>query len=233
MTPPAATVTPRARPSAGKGSGHRRAITRRSPAPRIPRRVSGPAKRRAPAARPLGARIASRILALPDHGVVDRLLRGRSWIAVIGTLLIGLVAMQVSMLKINAGIGRAVERSADLERSNGELRATVSRLSSGERIQERAGRLGLVMPAAGAIHYVHAQPRRDARGASSALTAGRFDADAVAQAGVAPVTPQPELATTTAQPPAVDPNTQGTAEVPTEAPAPAPVAVATPDGTTP
>src|ERR687885_1831401 len=90
-----------------------RARGRTAPAPRLPRRVSGPVARpRAVAAARLVTGAFERIRALPDHRVVDRLLRGRVWIWFIGVALMGIVAMQVSMLKLNAGISRAVETTA-------------------------------------------------------------------------------------------------------------------------
>jgi hypothetical protein len=64
--------------------------------------------------------------------------------------------MQVSMLKFNAGIGRAVETAATLERSNASLRADVSRLSSGDRIQALAGARGFVMPEPADVTYLRA-----------------------------------------------------------------------------
>jgi hypothetical protein len=160
---------------------------RRTVAPRVARRVSGPLRGRAaaalrPAPAPLGPRLVAFASALPDRSLVDRLVRGRWWIAVVGTLLIGLVAMQVSLLKLNAGIGRAVERSAALERANGELRAQVSRLQSGEGIQERAAALGMVMPPPGQISYLRAQGPRDAAAAALALGQQRFNDPAKALA---------------------------------------------------
>jgi hypothetical protein len=130
--------------SAGPATAHRSAThrpgVRRPVGPRGPRRVSGPARGRArtlpprataPAPsvalpQPLVPRVLDVLRGLPDARWLDRLVRGRAWILVIGIALIGLVAMQVSMLGMNAGIGRAVERTATLERQNADLRATVS-----------------------------------------------------------------------------------------------------------
>jgi hypothetical protein len=111
---------------------------------------------------------------LPDRRLVYRLVEGQWWIAPIGFLLMGIVAMQVSLLELNAGIGRDVERSASLQRRNGELRAEVSRLSSSERIQTQAGALGMVMPPAGAVSYLRAGGPSDAREAAEAIEQGRF-----------------------------------------------------------
>ncbi|MFL5819457.1 MAG: hypothetical protein ACJ76S_02070 [Solirubrobacteraceae bacterium] len=148
--------------------------------------MSGPGRARTPAraraAAPAGppglaaavVRAVRFISTLPDRRLVDRLVRGRGWIAVIGFLLLGIVTMQVSLLKLNAGIGRDVERSASLERRNGELRAQVSLLQSGERIQDGAASLGMVMPAPGAVSYVRARRGVDAQEAAAALRAGRL-----------------------------------------------------------
>jgi hypothetical protein len=111
---------------------------------------------------------------LPDRRLVYRLVQGQWWIVLIGFLLMGIVAMQVSLLELNAGIGRDVERSASLLRRNGELRAQVSRLSSSERIQTEAGALGMVMPPAGAVSYLRARGPKDARAAGEAIERGRF-----------------------------------------------------------
>jgi hypothetical protein len=173
----------------GRVSGrHAAPAVRRTAAPRTPRRVSGPAGGRSgvgraatalavalprPHVAPLGPRLVAFATTLPDRSIVDRMVRGRVWIGVLGFLLIGLVTMQVSLLKLNAGMGRAVERSSALERANGELRAQVSQLESGERIQQNAAALGMVMPPAGQISYL-----RSARGtgtAAAALRDGRFN----------------------------------------------------------
>src|SRR3954452_7984044 len=110
----------------------------RARVPTRPRRVSGP-MRPAPAAAPPLRRgttgVFERLRALPETRVIDGLLRGRAWIWLIGVLLGGIVAMQVSLLKLNAGISRSVETASTLERVNADLETEVARLSSGERIQ--------------------------------------------------------------------------------------------------
>jgi hypothetical protein len=212
---------------------HRRPTTRRSPAPRSPRRVSGPARpaggrdrvlhanagaialpRPRPVGRPvdgLAPRVLDGLKALPDHPFLDRLLRGRGWIALVAIALGGIVAMQVSMLKINAGIGRAVEHSSTLERQNAELRATVSQLSSEERIQREAIAMGLKMPGAGDVRYLTARGAEDGQKAARVMRkpdptpsqqAAAAAAAAATPAVVAPVAAAtaPDPAATTAAP---------------------------------
>src|SRR5918992_1044069 len=131
-----------------------------------PRRVSGPL-RPLPAGAPAGRRgstgVFERLRALPEHRVVDRLLRGRAWIWLIGLMLGGIVAMQVSLLKMNAGISASVEQAGTLERRNAALETEVARLASGERIQQAAAAEGMVAPPAGDVAYLTARPGTDPR----------------------------------------------------------------------
>jgi cell division protein FtsL len=185
MTPPAATA-------AGTRALPRTAI------PRAPRRVSGPQTRtrrgedarRAPArgataSDPFIFRVLRGAQQLADSRLLDRLIRGRLWIPLVAAALMGIVFMQVSMLKLNAGIGRAVQSSATLERQNSTLRAEVSRLESGSRIDGAAHDLGMVVPADGSTHYVTSAGREQAGAAAERMTAADPDAIARAQAGSA------------------------------------------------
>ena len=45
----------------------------------------------------------------------------------------GIVAMQVSLLRLNTGISRAVQTQETLERQNATLQAAIAELTSGER----------------------------------------------------------------------------------------------------
>jgi hypothetical protein len=207
---------------------------RRTSIPRAaPRRVSGPLRParvaagavRAPVRR-TGTGVFERIRALPDHRLVDRLLRGQAWIWLIGVGLGGIVAMQVSLLKLNAGISRAVESSATLERQNAELESSVARLSSGERIRAAAARRGMVAPDAGKVRYVKARGseyaalaaarmRSPSDAARKLLAGGGLPVATVLQAPVqtAPPTTSPTGATAPVQPTGTDPGTtapQGT-----------------------
>ena len=111
-----------------------------------------------------GARVALRVaesaLEASASRTMDRLVRSRAWVVIIGVGLIGIVAMQVSMLKLNSGIGRAVDTVATLERGNASLKATVSELSSGDRIQRLAGDRGYVMPEPADVTYLRAGDKR-------------------------------------------------------------------------
>jgi len=208
----------------------------------LPRRISGPVSR--PRAVPVPPRpvtgVFDRIKALPDHRVIDRLLRGRVWICFIGVALMGIVAMQVSMLKLNSGISRAVETTATLERKNSDMEARIARLASGERIRAAADKGGMVTPAAGEVHYLRVRGGIDGRLAARRMRAPSDDAKSLmANHGVvpgslmAPVTPvvPATTAATPAATPAVTP--AATPVAPAVTPVPTPAATVQPTTVTP
>jgi hypothetical protein len=195
------------------------------------RRVSGP-MRPAPAGPPLRrgtTGVFERLRALPETRVVDGLLRGRAWIWLIGVLLGGIVAMQVSLLKLNAGISRAVTASSTLERQNADIEARIAVLSSGERVQETAAGEGMVMPPAGDVDYLHYRGDRDTRLAARRMEPPSDAAAAIMANGgrepgvLAPVTTEPEV---TAPDPAATTPTPTATPVPTATPDPALVTAA-------
>jgi len=136
-----------------------------APRPRRERPAARPRRRPAPIARQprvayggvaIAQRCASVALDVSASRAMDRLVRSRVWIGIIAFALIGIVATQVSLLKLNSGIGRAVQTATTLERSNASLRREVSRLSAGERIQPLAETKGFVMPAPADVRYLTA-----------------------------------------------------------------------------
>ncbi len=201
MTPPA-TIAAR----------HPARTTRRKPAQRPPRRVSGPTHPSRPkrerasatataataAARaPFAMRLGTRAMRVGDARVLDRLVRGRAWIALMAVGLIGIVFMQVSLLKLNAGISRAVTAADTFERQNSSLREDISKLDSGERIQAVAAKLGMVTPAAGDVHYLDG---RKADGARAAASIKPPDPVTPSAATAAPATTTAPAAATSAAP---------------------------------
>jgi hypothetical protein len=144
---PAPTRTPPARPA--------RSAPSRPSAPRRSRsRRASPAAAKAP----WRLRTTAYLRSLPDHVLLDRIVRGRVWIPLLGVLLAGIVAMQVEVLKLNAGIGRSLERSSSLQGQNELLRANVARLSDEQRIERIAAQMGMVMPGPTQLRFVHGGP---------------------------------------------------------------------------
>jgi hypothetical protein len=138
---------------------------------------------------------------LPDSRLLDRLLRGRVWIGLLAVLLLGLVAINVSLLKLNAQAGHNAEKVKTLRVQNDRLHAKVSRLRSGDRVERVAGRLGLVMPEAGSVRYLSAGSNDGSR-AARALRAGKRMPGTAPLAGVVtnPITSAPVAVTPVTSP---------------------------------
>jgi hypothetical protein len=188
MTPPAAATAGRALPRTAVPRAPRRVSGPARPAARTNRSTGAPTARRAAAGRaadPLAVRALRRARVLADSRLLDRLVRGRLWIPLVAAGLMGIVFMQVSMLKLNAGIGRAVQSASTLERQNANLRSDISRMESGDRIDSVAQGLGMVVPADGSEHYVRAGAGDTAARAAATMSAPDPAALARAQAATA------------------------------------------------
>ncbi len=180
--PPAVAATPAGRP---------RSVPRRPARAPAPRRVSGPAKRKAssgdpaararphtyvrggalalPAPRGLAAGLLEALTGISRNRGLDRLIRGRAWIALLAFALIGIVAMQLWVVKLGVGIGRALEHEGLLQRENATLSIEDAKLSSGERVEQLAAARGMVVAPPGALHFETARGGLDARLAAAAL----------------------------------------------------------------
>jgi hypothetical protein len=136
----------------------------------MPRRVSGPVRTRRPREQvaPPRPRALELVRGLPDHPLLDRIVRGRAWIPLLGVMLAGIVAMQVEVLKVNASIGRSLALSTTLSSRNQLLRASVSSLSDAQRIEALATRMGMVLPGPTAVSFLDVR-RADAAFAAAAI----------------------------------------------------------------
>jgi hypothetical protein len=177
MTPPAATAAGArgARVSRSRPAIH---VPRRISAPRAPRRVSGPVTARPARERlaPVSVRLVEVIRTLPDRSLLDRIVRGRAWILVLGVMLAGIVAMQVELLKLNASIGRSLQLGAALQSRNDLLRASVSSLSDAQRIERLATGMGMVMAGPTSVQFLGGRPMNPSKAAANihAPDAGTF-----------------------------------------------------------
>src|SRR5262249_3176746 len=93
---------------------------------------------------------------ISQHRLLDRLNRGRMWIGVVAFALIGIVAMQLWIVKLGTGIGRALETEARLQRENSVLSIEDAEFSAGERVEALAAARGMVPSAPGTVRFDHA-----------------------------------------------------------------------------
>ena len=241
-----ATRTKTARSQAGPhAKPARRAPARHSPRTRVPsrraathRRVSGAAAGAPAVALPVRVLNApfARAARARTGSLLDALLSGRGWIALVFVLLAGIVFFNVDLLQMNRDIARDADRISALKRENARLVLDEARLASSDRIQESAAQLGLVLPAPGEVRYLTARPIRDA-----GLAAKRVSAPNLSYVAPEPVAPEPIVPTTTdptvtdpaaTTPPAAEPTVadpSATAD-PAATAEPAPTTATTPAG---
>jgi hypothetical protein len=99
--------------------------------------------------------------------LLDRLIRGRVWIPLLGMMLAGIVAMQVEVLKLGASMGRSLELNSSLSARNASLRESVASLGDDQRIEQLAARMGMVMPPPQAIGFLPLRAGGDAARAAA------------------------------------------------------------------
>jgi hypothetical protein len=181
------------RAAAGGGRGAPAPAQRAGAEPaRLPRRAPWP--RRVPAApgrlRRLRDAPVARAVRTRGNSLLDALLRGPGWIAVIGALLAGIVFFNVDVLRQGRDIADTTERATALEHQNAQAVLEVARLSSSEHVQRAAAARGFVLPPAGEVRYLRARPSLDGKRAAKRLAAlppapGRWPSPQTTGAGAA------------------------------------------------
>jgi hypothetical protein len=156
---------------------------------------------------------AGAVSGLAESGLVHRLTRGRMWIGLLTTLLVGIVAINVFTLSFNATASRTTRQAGVLQRQNSALQGQIAAAgASSDRVQALAAKLGMIMPEPGAIGYVEAGPK-DAALAAQRLESGAITAGAPAaatSASTSATTTTTTAATTTTDPTALPPTTATT-----------------------
>jgi 4-amino-4-deoxy-L-arabinose transferase-like glycosyltransferase len=141
---------------------------------------------------------------LANSGLVVRLTRGRLWIGALAVLLVGIVALNVMALSLNASSSKTGRQADALKQQNSALRAQLAGQISSQKVQRLATSLGLVFPEPGSIRYLKPES------GDAAEAARRLRSGDLALATVAPVVP---ATTTEVVPPPAE-----TAAPPVEAP---------------
>ena len=136
--------------------------------PAAPRRVSGPARHPRATERP--AARASIFLRLIDHPWLERLVRGRAWIAIVATALLGIVAMQVALLRLGAQVANETANVNAMSARNQATGDTIAALEANRQVGSEASTLGMVYPAASAVIFLQVNPG-DARRAADTMVA--------------------------------------------------------------
>jgi hypothetical protein len=148
--------------SATRGAVAAAAVAIPAPGIALPgRRTAAPARRRK-AARPssqtrgLALRTIDAFEGVSRSAVLDRIMRGRLWIGLLAFGLVGIVAMQLVVLKLNTGVGTTLTRQALLERDNAQLNVENSMASGENRVAPLAASSGMTLAPAGSVHFLQA-----------------------------------------------------------------------------
>ena len=150
---------PRRKPRSTRRNPAPRARARQAPAARIMRpAVAGAALFPQAAVRGAGA-----VKDFSDSNLIMRLTRGRGWIAVLGAMLVGIVALNVISLSLTAGSGRLSLQIDEYKTEISALRAEIDQKLSASRVEAEAARLGLANPNPNEITYLDASDGNAAR----------------------------------------------------------------------
>lgn len=183
---------------------------------RSPEATPRPLRRTHP--RPTPPRTVPRAVRARGESVLDALLQGRAWIALVALLLAGIVFFNVDLLRLNRSIAVNSERAEAVSQESARLRRELARLHSSERVQRAALQRGLALPAPGDVRFRRARARDGARAVDN-LRASRRPAPR----GLTPPPATPPAATLPTRaplsaPPPTPPPTPQVAAPPTAAP---------------
>jgi hypothetical protein len=110
---------------------------------------------------------------LANSGLVVRLTRGRLWIGALAVLLVGIVALNVMALSLNASSSKTGRQADALKQQNSALRAQLAGEVSSQKVQRLATSLGLIFPEPGDIRYLEPEAG-DAAEAARRLRSGEL-----------------------------------------------------------
>lgn len=172
---PSRTTPPKRKAPLRKPRAGAVAAPAKAPARRAPARRPAP-KRRTAATQPrlvvAAGRTAVAVRQLPDSGLVVRMTRGRAWIAVLGLMLVGIVALNVATLSFAAAAGQIDEQITALEKENSMLESREAQHFSTARVRSQGADLGLAMPTTEEPGLIEYEPADVATAAGRLAAAG-------------------------------------------------------------
>ena len=164
----AVAAPPRRKPRPVKAAAT--APAREAPARKAPSRRKAPTRRPGGQLIPIAAGAATAVRQLPDSSLMVRMTRGRAWIAVLGVLLVGIVAVNVVTLSLSATAGHIEANITALEEENSLLSGRDARLYGSARIRHEAAGSGLIAASSDGTSYLQAS-KQDVAIAAQRLSA--------------------------------------------------------------
>ncbi len=166
----AVAAPPRRKPRSVKAAAATAAPARKAPLRKAPARRKAPTRRPGGQLIPIAAGAATAVRQLPDSSLMVRMTRGRAWIAVLGVLLVGIVAINVITLSFSATAGHIDRNITALEEEDSLLSGRDARLYGSARVRHEATGLGLVAASSDGISYLQAS-KQDVAIAAQRLSA--------------------------------------------------------------
>jgi hypothetical protein len=142
-----------------------------------------------------------------DSGLIVRLTRGRSWIAVLCALLGGIVTLNVLSLSLTSGSGRTSLQIDELKTDVSSLQARIEEKLSAVKVEAEAARLGLANPDPKSITFLRSSDADARRVAHLLATDGFLLAPSQPSSYPAPGTSYAPIPTATPTATAADPTT--------------------------
>jgi hypothetical protein len=174
-TKPPKRKAPARQPARKPNRARAAAAPARAPVRRSPARKPAPKRRPAttqPKLAVAAGRTAVAVRQLPDSSLIVRMTRGRTWIGVLGILLVGIVALNVATLSFAATAGQIDEQITALEKENSMLEIREAQHFSTARVRNQGAQLGLAMPNTEEPRVIELRPDDVATAASRLAAAG-------------------------------------------------------------
>jgi hypothetical protein len=147
-------------PDARRAAAARRAEVRTSP------RRAAPARRSRTASNPVGVaslpgaavRSAVAVRDISESSLIKRMTRGRAWVAVLTTMLAGIVALNVYSVSLNVKASAAATAIDRLERENSAYRGEIAERLSSDQVEAAAPSLGMIVLDPTEVRYLNTSP---------------------------------------------------------------------------
>lgn len=159
--------------------------------------MSGPERRPAVETVPR-SRLSAALIRLIDHPLLERLVRGRVWIALVATALLGIVAMQVVLLRLGTQIGSQTQAYNVLLQKAEGAETAIGGIEANNRLSNLAGpSTGMVYAPPGSVTYLQDNPGDGRRAADRMTSPSSAALIAAADAAAPPAKPSKSSKTST------------------------------------
>lgn len=156
---PASARSANARRAAAEQRARTRASARQQPGARRPRATAVGSAGAGVAAIP-GAAVRSAVAVrdISESSVIKRMTRGRAWVAVLATMLFGIVALNVYSVSLNVKASAAATTMDRLERDNSAIRGEIAERLSSDQVAAAAPSFGMVVLDPTDVRYLSTSP---------------------------------------------------------------------------